>query len=139
VRQSRPEYLYFSPTRLSLVGVAGAVAAGAISGFALVKAWPETGIFPQSSAPAIVAAIEPERFYPVPEPESARPATRSTLSDAMETTIAAPAPIIVDHGTPTGKRMHPVSRTASNSNRHQARAVSYRRNGYYTASPGAWW
>jgi len=139
VRQSRPEYLYFSPTRLSLVGVAGAVAAGAISGLALVKAWPETGIFPQTPAPAVVAAIEPERFYPVPAPEPAPAATRSTVSNAMETTIPAPAPIIADHGSPSGKRMHPVSRTASNSHHHQARAVSYRRNGYYTASPGAWW
>jgi hypothetical protein len=62
VRHSRPEYLYFSPTRLSLVGVAGAIAAGAISVYAVVKAWPESGLFPQHPGPAVVAAIEPERF-----------------------------------------------------------------------------
>jgi hypothetical protein len=106
VRQSRPEYLYFSPTRLSLVGIAGAVAVGAISSFAVVKAWPETGIFPQHSGPAVVAAVEPERFYPVPAPEPTLAATRPTSSDAIETTIRAPTPIIVDQGTPAVRRMH---------------------------------
>jgi hypothetical protein len=138
VRQSRPEYLYFSPTRLSLVGIAGAIAAGAISGFAVVKAWPESGIFPQRAGPAVVAAIEPERSYPVPEP-AAPTAPRPPASDAVETTIRAPTPIIVDQGTPAVRRMHPVARAASNSHHRQARAVSYRRNGYYTTSSGAWW
>jgi hypothetical protein len=137
VRHSRPEYLYFSPTRLSLVGVAGAIAAGAISGFAVVKAWPEGGIFPQRAPTEAVAAIEPERFYPVPEPPRA---TRPSSSvDAVEATIPAPASIVVDQGTPTPRRLHPVARAASNSHHRQVRAASYRRNGYYPANQSAWW
>lgn len=139
MRQSRPEYLYFSPTRLSLVGIAGAVAAGAISGFAMVKAWPETGIFPQRPEPAVVAATEPERFYPVPEPERTPAAAPSPTPDAMRATIPAPSPIIVDQGAPPVRRVHPVARAASNSHHRQARVVSYRRNGSYATSPGAWW
>jgi len=135
VRQSRPEYLYFSPTRLSLVGIAGAIAAGAISGFAVVKAWPETGIFPQRPEATSVAAIEPERFYPVPE---LAPISRpSTSSNETQATIPPPASIIVDQGTPAVQRMHPVARAASNSHHRQVRAASYRRN--YPTSPGAWW
>lgn len=138
MRHSRPEYLYFSPTRLSLVGVAGTLVAGVISGVAVVKAWPETGIFPQHSAPAVVAAIEPERFYPVPEPppSAARP---SSSVDAIEATIPAPTPIIVDQGTPAPRRLHPVAHAASNSHHRQVRAASYRRSGSYTTNPGAWW
>jgi hypothetical protein len=137
VRQSRPEYLYFSPSRLSLVGIAGTIAAGGIFGFAVVKAWPEDGIFPHRPPAPVVAAIEPERFYPVPEPApAARP---STASDPVAVTLQAPAPIIVDQGTPPIRRMHPVARAASNSHHRQARTVSYRRNGTYATSPGAWW
>lgn len=138
MRHSRPEYLYFSPRRLSLAGVAGAVAAGGIFGFAVVKAWPEGGIFPNRPTATVVAAVEPERFYPVPEPAppSARPLS---ASDPVMATIQAPTSIIVDQGTPPIKRMHPVARAASNSHHRQARTVSYRRNGNYSASPGAWW
>jgi hypothetical protein len=137
VRQSRPEYLYFSPSRLSLVGIVGTVAAGGIFGFAVVKAWPEGGMFPHRPAAAVVAAIEPERFYPVPEPA---PSARSSIAaDAVQATIPAPAPIIVDQGTPPIGRMHPVARAASNSHHRQARTVSYRRNGNYNTSSGAWW
>jgi hypothetical protein len=137
VRQSRPEYLYFSPSRLSLVGIAGTIAAGGIFGFAVVKAWPESGIFPQRSAAPVVAAIEPERFYPVPEPA---PITRPSIaSNTVEATIPAPTPIIVDQGTPPIRRMYPVARAASNSHHRQARTVSYRRSGNYNTSPGAWW
>jgi hypothetical protein len=137
VRHSRPEYLYFSPSRLSLVGIAGTIAAGGIFGFAVVKAWPEGGIFPHRPAAAVVAAVEPERFYPVPEPApSARP---SIASDPVTATIPAPSPIIVDQGTPPIRRMHPVARAASNSHHRQARAVSYRRNGNYATATGSWW
>jgi len=138
VRHSRPEYLYFSPTRLSLVGVAGTVVAGVISGVAIVKAWPETGIFPQHSAPAVVAAAEPERFYPVPEPPpvAARP---SSSVNGIEATIPAPTQIIVDQGTPAPRRLHAVARAASNSHHRQVRAASYRRSGSYSTNPGAWW
>jgi hypothetical protein len=138
VRHSRPEYLYFSPTRLSLVGVAGTVVAGVISGVAVVKAWPETGIFPQHPAPTVVAAIEPERFYPVPAPppSAARP---SSSVDAIEATIPAPTSILVDQGTPAPRRLHPVANAASNSHHRQVRAASYRRSGPYATNPGAWW
>jgi hypothetical protein len=137
VRQSRPEYLYFSPTWLSLVGIAGAIAVGAISGFAVVKAWPESGIFPQRPEPMAVATVEPERFYPVPEPAPA--VTHPTSPSEIEASIPAPAPIIVDQGAPGVRRLHPVARAASNSRHRQTRTASYRRNGYYTTSPGAWW
>ncbi|MBV9629100.1 MAG: hypothetical protein JO230_13460 [Xanthobacteraceae bacterium] len=140
MRHSRPEYLYFSPTRLSLVGVAGTVVAGVISGVAIVKAWPEDGIFPQHSTPAVVAAVEPERFYPVPEPPpvAARP---SSSVNGIEATIPAPTQIIVDQGTPVPRRLHAVARAASNSHHRQVRAASayYRRSGSYATSPGAWW
>jgi hypothetical protein len=118
--------------------VAGAVAAGGIFSFAVVKAWPEGGIFPHRPAAVVVAAVEPERFYPVPEPAppSARP---SSASDPVTATIQAPAPIIVDQGTPPIKRMHPVARAATNSHHREARAVSYRRNGSYATAPGSWW
>jgi len=85
----------------------------------------------------VVAAVEPERFYPMPEQAlpSARP---SSASDPVTATIQAPAPIIVDQSTPPIKRMHPVARAASNSHHREARTVSYRRNGS-NAAPGSWW
>jgi hypothetical protein len=139
VRQVRPEYLYFSPTRLSLVGLAGAVAAGGLFGFAVVKAWPEGGIFPQRPAAAVAAAVEPERFYPVPEPAPAQVTERPTSAvAAVEATIPAPSTMLVEQSSPPAKRVHPVARAASSSHHRQARTVAYRRNGYYT-TPSAMW
>ena len=68
-REHRPEYLYFSPTRLSLAGIVGASAMAAISGFAVIQVWPTIETFAQRlRTTATVAAIEPERVYAVPEP-----------------------------------------------------------------------
>ena len=79
-RQHRPEYLYFSPTQLSLAGVAGAIAMAAISGFAVIQVWPAIDTFAQRlRTTATVAAIEPERVYAVPEPAvTPRPANSTT-------------------------------------------------------------
>ena len=86
-RQNRPEYLYFSPTRLTLLGIA----VGAISGFAVIQIWPEIGIFAQRLRAVAVATVGPERVYAVPEPAvTPRPATslNSTDSTSSNTTEA---------------------------------------------------
>jgi hypothetical protein len=92
-REHRPEYLYFSPTRLSLAGVAGAIAKAAISGIAVIQVWPPIDTFAQRlRTTAIVAAIESERVYAVPEPAvTARTATssNSTHSTSSDTTGAS--------------------------------------------------
>jgi hypothetical protein len=141
-RQNRPEYLYFSPNRLSLIGIAAAVAGGAISGFVMVKAWPETGIFPQYALTAPVDTFEPERVYNLPEPPVTVKA--STSWNTPETTIPAPAPIIIDQGTTGVRRTPTASRAVNNSHGRQTRVASHRRNHYFSTAygartPGAWW
>ena len=91
-RQNRPEYLYFSPTWVSLVGIAAAIAVGAISGFAVIQIWPEIDIFAQRLRPAAVATIEPARVYAVPEPAvTPRPATSSNTTEAGVSAIGSPS------------------------------------------------
>src|SRR5919108_3117289 len=66
-RQNQPEYLYFSPSWLNLLGIAGAIAVAAISSFLVVKIWAGIDVFAQRLRTAAVAAIE-QRMYAVPEP-----------------------------------------------------------------------
>jgi hypothetical protein len=99
-RQNRPEYLYFSPIRLSLIGIAAVLAVGAIACFAMVKIWPATGIFARHPWGTSFADVEPERADAVQESlvtparapsfDATEPAvtpTRSTSSNGMEATI----------------------------------------------------
>ena len=92
-REHRPEYLYFSPTQLSLAGVAGAIAMAAISGFAVIQVWPAIDTFAQRlRTTATVAAIESERVYAVPEPAvTPRPATSSNTTEAGVPAIGSPS------------------------------------------------
>ena len=91
-QQHRPEYLYFSPIRLILAGIAGAIAVGAISGFAVIQIWPEIDIFAERLRAAAVATIGPERVYAVPEPAVIpRPATSSNTTEAGVPAIGSPS------------------------------------------------
>ena len=92
-RQHRPEYLYFSPTQLSLAGVAGAIAMAAISGFAVIQVWPAIDTFAQRlRTTATVAAIESERVYAGPElAVTPRPATSSNTTEAGVPAIGSPS------------------------------------------------
>jgi hypothetical protein len=95
-RQNRPEYLYFSPIRLILASIAGAIAVGAISAFAVIQIWPEIEIFAQRLRAAPVVTIGPERVYTVLEPTvTPRPATSSSSTHSTSsTTIEASVPAI---------------------------------------------
>ena len=86
-RQNRPEYLYFSPIRLILASIAGAIAVGAISAFAVIQIWPEIEIFAQRLRAASVATIGAPRVYAVPEPTAAP--THSTSSTTTEASVPA--------------------------------------------------
>ena len=91
-RQNRPEYLYFSPTWLSLVGIAAAIAVGAISGFAVIQIWPEIDIFAQRLRTVAVAAIKPERVYAVLEPAAnPEPAASANTTETSIPVIGSPS------------------------------------------------
>ena len=95
-RQNRPEYLYFSPIRLILASIAGAIAVGAISAFAVIQIWPEIETVAQRHRAASVATIVPQRVYAVPEPTVApTPATSSSSTHSTSsTTTEASVPAI---------------------------------------------
>ena len=91
-REHRPEYLYFSPTRLSLAGVAGAIAMAAISGLAVIQVWPAIDTFAQRlRTTATVAAIESERVYAVPEPAVTPRPANSTTTEASIPAVGSPS------------------------------------------------
>ena len=60
-RQNQPEYLYFSPIRLNLIGMAVAAAIAAIFGLAIVQVWPGIRILAQALRTTAVAVIQPAR------------------------------------------------------------------------------
>jgi hypothetical protein len=165
-RQHRPEYLYFSPGRLDLIGMAAAVGVGAISCVALLQLWPGIGFLGQGLRTAVVAAIQPDPVSALPDRSvtstllSPSPAieaavmpthssarmspVNSTSSSVMEPMIAAPAPIIADPSVLVVRRTKVVSHSVSKPHRRQARATASRRSysysGSYTArNPGGWW
>ena len=97
-REHRPEYLYFSPTRLSLAGIVGAVATAAISGFAVIQVWSAIDIFAQRlRTTATVAAIEPERVYAVPELAMTPRAANSTTTEASIRAVGSPSEAKADN------------------------------------------
>ena len=89
-RQNHPEYLYFSPIRLILASIAGAIAVGAISAFAVIQIWPEIEIFAQRLRAASVATIGPPRVYAVPETVAPTPTTSSTTTEASVPAVGSP-------------------------------------------------
>jgi hypothetical protein len=91
-RQNRPEYLYFSATRLNLLGIAGVIAVGAISVLLVVKVAPGIGIFAQRLRTVAVAAIKPERVYAVLEPAATpEPAASANTTETSIPVIGSPS------------------------------------------------
>jgi hypothetical protein len=90
IRQQRPEYLYFSPVRLDLIGSAAAIAVVAISCFALVKARPEIQIFAQRLRTAAMPTADPERGHEVPEwADTAMPTSLNSTPSSWDRTEAS--------------------------------------------------
>jgi len=90
-REHRPEYLYFSPTRLSLAGIAGAIATAAISGFAVIQVWPTIDSFAQGRrTTAAVVAIEPKRAYAVAEKAVTQGSANSATTEASIPAVSSP-------------------------------------------------
>jgi hypothetical protein len=97
-REHRPEYLYFSPTRLSVAGIVGAIATAAISSFAVIQVWPAIDIFAQRlRTTATLAAIEPERVYAVPELAMTPRAANSTTTEASIRAVGSPSEAKADN------------------------------------------
>jgi hypothetical protein len=94
-RHNRPEYLYFSPIRLILASIAGAIAVGAISAFAVIQMWPEIEIVAQRLRAAPGATTGAEHVYAMPEltvtprPAASSSSTHSTSSNTREASVPA--------------------------------------------------